>query len=102
MLEGILVWEQFHFFELNDHPNTSQNFSKFQGVQRVSEPWIKSFIQDRFICKDMSVYLEGSSSTSSREKEEDLFSNISTDKALQFAVVLAEINRKYTTQNFKP
>ena len=58
--------------------------------------------KDLLIYKEMSVYLEGSSSTSSREKEEDLFSSISTDKALQFAVVLAEINRKYTTQNFKP
>lgn len=50
---------------------------------------------------DLVDFTEGSSSTSSREKEEDMFANVSADKALQFAVVLAEINRKYTTQNFK-
>ena len=47
------------------------------------------------------IFSEGSSSTSSREKEEDMFSNISSDKAFQLSVVLAEINRKYTTQNLK-
>ncbi|XP_023218762.1 UPF0547 protein C16orf87 homolog [Centruroides vittatus] len=35
------------------------------------------------------------------EKEEDMFANISAEKALQYSVILAEINRKFCAQQFK-
>ncbi|XP_046347171.1 UPF0547 protein C16orf87 homolog isoform X2 [Haliotis rufescens] len=35
-------------------------------------------------------------------QEEDLFSSLPPEKALQYSVILAELNRKMLTQNFKP
>ncbi|XP_067663635.1 UPF0547 protein C16orf87 homolog [Haliotis asinina] len=35
-------------------------------------------------------------------QEEDLFSSLPPEKALQYSVILAELNRKMVTQNFKP
>ncbi|XP_064608980.1 UPF0547 protein C16orf87 homolog isoform X2 [Liolophura sinensis] len=34
--------------------------------------------------------------------EDDMFANLPAEKALQYSVILAELNRKLTTQHFKP
>ncbi|XP_041359498.1 UPF0547 protein C16orf87 homolog [Gigantopelta aegis] len=34
--------------------------------------------------------------------EEDMFANVPPEKALQYSIVLAELNRKMSIQNFKP
>ena len=36
------------------------------------------------------------------EKEEDVFANVSAEKALQYSIILAELNQKLVTTSFKP
>ena len=35
-------------------------------------------------------------------KHTDLYSSLTAEKSLQYAIILAEINRKFMCQNFKP
>lgn len=37
-----------------------------------------------------------------KDKEEDVYANVPIQKVMQYAVILAEINRKYTSQTFRP
>ncbi|CAH1778264.1 unnamed protein product [Owenia fusiformis] len=46
---------------------------------------------------------DGSNEDSSSSREmEDVYSNIPKEKAMQYSIILAELNRKYLGQNFKP
>ena len=57
------------------------------------------FSTDPELQKDAS----NSSGDNSMCKEEDVYANVPTERALQFSIILQEINRKYsTTQGFKP
>ena len=45
---------------------------------------------------------EGRESANRTPKEDDPFAKVTPEKALQYAVILQEINRKFGTQNFVP
>lgn len=50
--------------------------------------------------KDEKV--DGKEGGSSSSKQTDLYSSLTPEKTLQCAIILAEINRKFASQNFKP
>ena len=37
-----------------------------------------------------------------KDKDEDQYSSLQPEKVLQVSIILAELNHKYSTQNFKP
>jgi len=36
------------------------------------------------------------------EKDEDVYATVTPQKALQYSIILAELNRKFNTSNFQP
>jgi len=44
----------------------------------------------------------GGSSSSCSSRDEDAHSGLSSEKALHYSIILAEINRKYTSVTFRP
>jgi len=44
----------------------------------------------------------GGSSSSCSSRDEDAHSGLSSEKALHYSIILAEINRKYSSVTFRP
>jgi len=44
----------------------------------------------------------GGSSSSCSSRDEDAYSGLSSEKALHYSIILAEINRKYSSVTFRP
>jgi len=44
----------------------------------------------------------GGSSSSCSSRDEDAHCGLSSEKALHYSIILAEINRKYSSINFRP
>lgn len=51
--------------------------------------------------KDAANSIGGSSSSCS-SRDEDAHSGLSSEKALHYSIILAEINRKYSSVTFRP
>lgn len=78
----------------------------FSLSDRVARAIMKQLVAVHLIvCSATEVSTETNDSRSSGEsvvKDEDLFASIPPEKAMQFAIILAEINRKCTSQHFNP
>ena len=56
---------------------------------------------DFAVAKDTGNSIGGSSSSCS-SRDEDAHSGLSSEKALHYSIILAEINRKYSSVTFRP
>ncbi|KAI0227728.1 hypothetical protein LSAT2_021783 [Lamellibrachia satsuma] len=79
------------------HSSASDDSCKKRGRPKGS------IIKEKLHNKEVSTETNDSrSSGESVVKDEDLFASIPPEKAMQFAIILAEINRKCTSQHFNP
>ena len=55
-----------------------------------------------FVRHSSASSLDTKECRSSSSKDKNTYANLTADKLLQCAIILTEINRKFSTQNFKP
>ncbi|KAK2186972.1 hypothetical protein NP493_183g03034 [Ridgeia piscesae] len=80
------------------HSSASDDSCKKRGRPKGSI--IKEKLHDK--AETIAEANDSRSSGESAVKDEDLFASIPAEKAMQFAIVLAEINRKCVGQQFNP